>query len=89
MPHNECRNIGLALCKFRPPQTCKFRLALTARALRRPAVLRTPSCALRLALGKMSILLLGGQRLIPRRAQEAGFVWRQPNLAGALERCFS
>ena len=30
VPHNECRNIGLALCKFRPPQTCKFRLALTA-----------------------------------------------------------
>jgi NAD dependent epimerase/dehydratase family enzyme len=32
----------------------------------------------------MSVLLLGGQRLRPRRAEEAGYVWRQPTLAGAL-----
>jgi len=85
--HSECKGVYNA-CAPEQVRNSDFTQML-ARALRRPAVLRTPSWALRLALGKMSILLLGGQRLIPRRAQEAGFVWRHPNLAGALERCFS
>jgi len=55
-----------------------------ARTLHRPAVLAAPAWILRLALGEMSVLLLGGQRLVPHRAREAGFVWRQPTLAGAL-----
>ena len=55
-----------------------------ARTLHRPAVLPAPAWALRLALGEMSVLLLGGQRLVPRRTQEAGFTWRHPTLAGAL-----
>lgn len=55
-----------------------------ARTLHRPAVLPAPAWILRLALGEMSVLLLGGQRLVPRRTQEVGFVWRHPTLAGAL-----
>ena len=55
-----------------------------ADALKRPAVLPVPAFALRLALGEMSVLLLGGQHLAPRRAQDAGFSWRYPNLDGAL-----
>ena len=55
-----------------------------ARALHRPAILPAPAWALRLALGEMSVLLLGGQRLQPRRAQEAGFVFRYPELGAAL-----
>lgn len=39
-----------------------------ARALHRPAVLPAPTWILRLALGEMSVLLLGG-RLAPRRTQ--------------------
>lgn len=60
-----------------------------ARTLHRPAVLHAPTWALRLALGEMSVLLLGGQRLVPRRTQEAGFTWRHPQLAGALEQILS
>ena len=56
-----------------------------ARTLHRPALLPAPAWALRLALGEMSVLLLGGQRLVPRRTQEAGFTWRHPTLAGALK----
>ncbi|MBS0466349.1 MAG: TIGR01777 family oxidoreductase [Proteobacteria bacterium] len=56
-----------------------------ARTLHRPAVLSASAWALRLALGEMSVLLLGGQRLVPRRTQEAGFAWRHPTLAGALK----
>lgn len=55
-----------------------------AGALKRPAVFPVPAFALRLALGEMSVLLLGGQNLVPRRAQDAGFSWRYPNLDGAL-----
>lgn len=55
-----------------------------ARTLHRPALLPAPAWALRLALGEMSVLLLGGQRLLPKRAQAAGFVWRYPDLSRAL-----
>lgn len=55
-----------------------------ARTLHRPALLPAPAWALRLALGEMSVLLLGGQRLVPQRAQAADFVWRYPELSGAL-----
>lgn len=61
-----------------------FTLAL-ARALHRPARLAVPAWALRLALGEMSVLMLGGQNLAPHRAQECGFPWRHPTLAPALQ----
>ena len=40
--------------------------------------------ALRLALGEMSVLLLGGQHLQPQRTQASGFNWRYPRLEPAL-----
>lgn len=60
-----------------------------ARSLHRPALLPAPAWALRLALGEMSVLLLGGQRLQPRNAQTAGFTWRYGNLQEALHRLLS
>ena len=57
---------------------------ILARELGKPAIFHIPAWALRLALGEMSVLLLGGQRVIPQRAQEAGFSWRYPELSGAL-----
>ena len=54
--------------------------------LRKPAFIRTPAWALRLALGEMAgPLLLEGQRVLPRRAQSRGFEFRFPELRGALE----
>lgn len=55
-----------------------------AHTLHRPALMPAPAWALRLALGEMSTLLLGGQRLEPRRTQASGFVFRYPTLAAAL-----
>jgi NAD dependent epimerase/dehydratase family enzyme len=49
---------------------------ILAQELGKPAIFHIPAWALRLALGEMSVLLLGGQRLVPQRAQEAGFSWR-------------
>ena len=55
-------------------------------ALGRPAFLPAPGFALRLALGEASVVLLTGQRVLPRRALELGFAFRFPTLAAALER---
>lgn len=55
------------------------------RVLGRPAVLRVPAGVLRAALGEMAGLLLEGQRVIPARAQAAGFSYGFPELRGALE----
>ncbi|AVP57616.1 TIGR01777 family oxidoreductase [Pulveribacter suum] len=55
-----------------------------ARALHRPALLPVPGWALRLALGEMSVLLLGSQRVVPARAEQAAFPWQHPALPGAL-----
>lgn len=54
------------------------------RALRRPAFLPAPGFVLRLALGEMSMLLLGGQRAAPKKLLEHGYEFRHPELDGAL-----
>ena len=56
-----------------------------ARALHRPAFFRVPSMALRALLGEMSGILLASQRVLPRAAGDAGFPFRYPSLALALE----
>ncbi len=81
--HEECSGAFNA-CAPEPVRNQDFTRCL-ARALRRPGLLPAPAWALRLALGEMSVLLLGGQRLTPRRTLAAGFAWRQPALEPALE----
>jgi NAD dependent epimerase/dehydratase family enzyme len=50
----------------------------------RPAVLRVPGAALRLALRDFAVDLLGGQRVVPRRLLGAGFTFDYPELDSAL-----
>ena len=57
---------------------------LLGRVLRRPAILATPAPALRLLLGEMADLLLGGQKVLPRRAQAQGFAFRYAEAEAAL-----
>jgi uncharacterized protein (TIGR01777 family) len=61
-------------------------VAVLARALHRPAVLPVPTVALDVILGRQMTqeMLLGGQRVLPRRLQESGFTFRHPDLEGAL-----
>ncbi len=55
------------------------------RALRRPAILRTPAWILRLAFGKMADeLLLGGVAALPRRLLQRGFPFRHADIESAL-----
>jgi uncharacterized protein (TIGR01777 family) len=56
-----------------------------ARVLRRPASLRVPSVALRLAFGKMAEeTLLASQRVRPAALPASGFSFRHPTLESAL-----
>ena len=67
-----------------PARNADFARAL-GHVLRRPAIFPTPSFALRLALGEMAdALLLSSQRVLPRRIEEAGYRFAQPELGGAL-----
>ncbi len=56
-----------------------------AKCLHRPAFLPVPAPLLKLALGEMSILLLGGQRVIPKRFQAERFDFRFETLDHALD----
>ncbi len=55
------------------------------KALRRPALIKAPAFALRAVFGEMAEeLLLGGQRVVPRRLVTAGFQFRFSQLGPAL-----
>lgn len=56
-----------------------------AKQLGRPALLPIPATALKVGLGEMSALLLGGARMLPQRFQDDGFRFRYPTLEEALE----
>jgi len=59
--------------------------ATLARVLGRPALLRVPAPALRLALGEMGeVAVLGSARVVPERLTQAGYRFRHPALEGAL-----
>ncbi|CAM4340377.1 TIGR01777 family oxidoreductase [Corallococcus exiguus] len=52
--------------------------------LERPAALSVPGVVLKARFGEMARVALEGQRVMPRRALEAGFQFRYPDLTGAL-----
>lgn len=57
-----------------------------SKQLHRPSLFRVPKVALRLAMGEMAEeVLLGGQRVYPRKATEAGYAFRFSALSEALE----
>ena len=56
-----------------------------AESLGRKALLVTPEFLLKPVLGERSILLFGGQKVVPEKLLRAGFTFRYPSLADALE----
>lgn len=54
------------------------------RVLHRPAFLRVPRAALRLAFGAKSEIVMASQRVLPRVAQRSGYSFRHAELDGAL-----
>jgi hypothetical protein len=53
-------------------------------ALRRPAIMPMPGFALRLLVGEAAEVVLGGQRVLPRRAQQLGYGFKYPTIDAAL-----
>jgi uncharacterized protein (TIGR01777 family) len=66
-----------------PPTNRAFSRVL-GRVLRRPAFAPVPGVAVRVLYGEMAQLVIGGQRVVPSRALEHGYVFRQTNLEAAL-----
>lgn len=67
------------------PVTNREMAAAVGRALHRPAFMPAPSFALRLMLGEMAdALILNGQRVLPRVAQEHGFRFQYESIDEAL-----
>lgn len=60
-----------------------------AKALKRPAWAPVPAFVLRLLFGEMATVLLDGQRAVPKRLQEAGYVFRFVELLPALQDLFT
>ncbi|GAB7531727.1 TIGR01777 family oxidoreductase [Pseudomonas sp. 3A(2025)] len=71
------------LCAPSPVRNREFAKTLGT-VLNRPAFMPMPGLALRILLGEMSGLLLGGQRARPARLQEAGYTFRFTQLHDAL-----
>ena len=66
-----------------PVRNERFAHAL-GHALDRPAILRVPATVIRLLMRESSVLVLGGQRALPKRIEAAGFVFRWYDLDEAL-----
>lgn len=69
-----------------PARNVEFSRNLGA-ALGRPCWLPAPAPALRLVLGEMAGMLLGGQRVLPKAALAKDFEFRHPDLKSALRSC--
>ncbi len=66
-----------------PVRNAEFTRTL-ARVVRRPALLPAPSCALKLALGELSHVMLDSARVRPAVAARLGYVFRHPTLEAGL-----
>ncbi|MDE1901792.1 MAG: TIGR01777 family oxidoreductase [Alphaproteobacteria bacterium] len=71
-----------------PVSNREFSEAL-ADVLRRPCLLSTPAFALRAAFGDMADeIMLEGQKVVPRKAEESGFTFFYPTIQSSLEKIF-
>jgi len=66
------------------PVTNKELSRAIGRVLHRPSALPVPETMLRLTLGEVAKFLVTGQRVLPRRAEEAGFRFEHPEIEETL-----
>jgi hypothetical protein len=72
-------------CSPNPVTNREFASAM-GRALHRPAAIPVPAFVLKLMFGEMAtIMLIKGQRVVPKRAPELGFRFAFPKIDEALE----
>ncbi|VVN99195.1 TIGR01777 family oxidoreductase [Pseudomonas fluorescens] len=71
-------------CAPQPVRNREFAKTLGS-VLHRPAIVPVPTLVLRVGLGELSLLLLGGQRATPTRLLAAGFTFQFTDLRAALD----
>jgi uncharacterized protein (TIGR01777 family) len=72
------------VCSPNPVRNRDLAKAL-GRALHRPSFLPAPGFMVKLVLGEFGSVILEGQRVIPRRLLENGFVFQYPDIEKALQ----
>ena len=71
-------------CAPHPVRNREFAKTL-GQVLHRPAFMPMPAFALKVGLGELSVLLLGGQKAVPERLLAAGFTFQFTELRAALD----
>ncbi|MEX3773796.1 TIGR01777 family oxidoreductase [Pseudomonas sp. MYb118] len=71
-------------CAPKPVRNREFARTLGS-VLHRPAFMPMPALALKVGLGELSSLLLGGQKALPARLLEAGYTFKFTDLRAALD----
>ena len=71
-------------CAPKPVRNREFAKTLGS-VLHRPTFMPMPALALKVCLGELSLLLLGGQKAVPARLLEAGFTFQFTDLRAALD----
>ncbi|MDS7719928.1 TIGR01777 family oxidoreductase [Pantoea ananatis] len=59
--------------------------ATLGEVMHRPTFMRTPASAIKLMMGESSVLVLGGQHVLPKRLEASGFRFRWYELQTALQ----
>ena len=82
--HKEDASGPYNACAPHPLRNREFAKTL-GQVLHRPAFMPMPAFALKVGLGELSGLLLGGQKALPERLQAAGFTFQFTELRAALD----
>ncbi len=70
-------------CSPNPVRNAEFAAAL-GRVLNRPSFLAAPAFMVKMALGEFAPVILGGQKVLPKKLLAAGFTFAYPTLEAAL-----
>ena len=81
---DDARVSGILNATAPEPVTNKVFSKALGRALHRPAFFPVPGFALRMRFGQVAEVVLAGQRVIPKRAQELGYAFRFAKIDDAL-----
>ncbi len=90
-PHLAARLLGhpelsgpFNLCSPYPVRNRELAKAI-GKALHRPSFLAAPAFMIRLVFGEFGSIILKGQRVVPRRHLQNGFVFQYPEIGEAVE----
>ncbi len=81
---NETRARGPINVVSPEPATSKELATAIGRVMKRPSWFTTPEAAVKVALGEAAMVVTTGQRVVPARAKELGYVFQYPELVPAL-----